>query len=269
MPKRFSGHICRHCGEIAAEPTTSAFYCSGACYNAHRITKNTFRCDRCGVEFHRRISGVTYYKMKKDGASKTYCGSQCQREARRSQVAKTCVVCGCSFSVKHSHSEKIRCCSRECSDKSKSAQIEVKCDFCGKEFSVRLGRKDTVRFCSRRCKVHFKGESGLERVVRESLERLGVSYQQEYRVGRRYSVDFFLPEMRVALEADGDYWHAQRKEHDDRRDRWLMKFRGIKTIRIKASEVYRCREIDRMIEAKLAGPEPQKVQAVFMFPGLD
>lgn len=36
-------------------------------------------------------------------------------------------------------------------------------------------------------------------------------------------VDFSLPKYRIAIEADGDYWHASvdQKEKDARKDHWL------------------------------------------------
>jgi very-short-patch-repair endonuclease len=48
-------------------------------------------------------------------------------------------------------------------------------------------------------------ETGLERTVRYELERLGVAFQKEYRVGR-YTVDFLVGDTLV-VEADGGAWH--------------------------------------------------------------
>lgn len=50
-------------------------------------------------------------------------------------------------------------------------------------------------------------ETSPERVVREILEGLGVSFQAQAPVGP-YTVDFLIPSSALVIQADGDYWHA-------------------------------------------------------------
>ena len=95
---------------------------------------------------------------------------------------------------------------------------------------VAIGR----RFCSFRCYRAFDGETSLERDVRVILDKLGVSYDQEFQVGR-WSVDFFLPSQRLAIEADSAYWHPDAAK-DRRRDAKLQAL-GVTVVRIKESEV--------------------------------
>lgn len=42
--------------------------------------------------------------------------------------------------------------------------------------------------------------------------------EREYKAGR-YRLDFAIPAMMLAFEADGEYWHDA--DHDAKRDAWL------------------------------------------------
>jgi very-short-patch-repair endonuclease len=244
---------CRRCGK----DTSNITYCGRECYNAVRQRPN-WTCHNCGKEFYRKLTGVQWYKNKDGKQTNFYCGSQCHADFRRRRAERRCEVCGVGFAIKVSHvggpRNGGRYCSTECTHKGKVSQIEIVCVQCGKSFNVRKGRADTVRYCSRRCKSHFKGESTPERLIREALDRLGVTYKQEFKIGRRYSLDFLLPDLGVALEADGDYWHANRGDHDRKRDAWIMKHKGIRTVRIKASEIRQCGDLDKLIRRRLASP---------------
>jgi len=58
-----------------------------------------------------------------------------------------------------------------------------------------------------------KTTTRLEDTIERSLNRLNVSYKKEYTPkplvnnGFRYSLDFYLPEHKVNIEADGNTWH--------------------------------------------------------------
>jgi very-short-patch-repair endonuclease len=52
-------------------------------------------------------------------------------------------------------------------------------------------------------------------------------------------LDFYCPSARLAVEVDGStHWDDAERERDAARDRWLER-RGVVTMRIEASEVYR------------------------------
>jgi very-short-patch-repair endonuclease len=50
-------------------------------------------------------------------------------------------------------------------------------------------------------------ETKPERIIREILEKLEIPFQQEAPIGP-YTVDFFLQQYNIVIQADGDYWHA-------------------------------------------------------------
>jgi very-short-patch-repair endonuclease len=57
---------------------------------------------------------------------------------------------------------------------------------------------------------------------------------QEFQIGR-YSIDFFLPNLNIALEVDGKYWH-QNKTRDQKKNQYLAD-RGLKVVRISDTEI--------------------------------
>lgn len=93
-----------------------------------------------------------------------------------------------------------------------------------------------AKFCSLSCYRRHGGESSLERIVRSELDRAAIPYEQEARVGK-WSIDFLVAG-RVAVEADGSYWHSSpaTKRRDAKRDAALSA-RGLIVIRLAESEV--------------------------------
>lgn len=62
----------------------------------------------------------------------------------------------------------------------------------------------------------------IEGIMASALDRRGISYERQYRIGR-FHADFYLPEWNLVLECDGDYWHSlpRHKEFDLRRDEFM------------------------------------------------
>ena len=52
--------------------------------------------------------------------------------------------------------------------------------------------------------------------AKEFLDKLGVKYEEQYYAEsiKRY-YDFYLPECRVLIEVDGDYWHSYGKVYEE------------------------------------------------------
>ena len=70
------------------------------------------------------------------------------------------------------------------------------------------------------------------------LLALGLVVETEKQFGR-YVVDCYLPEVHIAVEADGDYWHRRpgAPERDRRRDEYLERVFGLGVIRFWESEI--------------------------------
>ena len=68
-------------------------------------------------------------------------------------------------------------------------------------------------------------------------DQMGVRFRRQFGVGP-YSLDFYCPKLKLAIELDGDsHFEKGAVEHDKRRDEYLKNF-GIKTIRFRNDEVY-------------------------------
>jgi very-short-patch-repair endonuclease len=70
------------------------------------------------------------------------------------------------------------------------------------------------------------------RRVEKCLDEMSISYMSE-REFPPYTLDVYLPEWHLAIEIDGPY-HNQK--HDATRDRWLLEWHGIHTLRLNATK---------------------------------
>lgn len=70
---------------------------------------------------------------------------------------------------------------------------------------------------------------------------MNVAFNQEHSFGR-YSIDFYLTELHIGLEVDGEYWH-QDKAKDTRRDMY-MNTHGIRVIRITDRQINNAISLD-------------------------
>ncbi|MDR6330650.1 DUF559 domain-containing protein [Deinococcus soli (ex Cha et al. 2016)] len=88
-----------------------------------------------------------------------------------------------------------------------------------------------------------------ERIGYGILKRLGLPYRAQHLVARKFCVDAYLPEQKVVVQFDGDYWHghpakyaaldarqARRVNHDRSQDAYMAKL-GYRVIRIWESDL--------------------------------
>lgn len=112
------------------------------------------------------------------------------------------------------------------------------CPVCGKEYRAIGDFKDRRQiYCSHDCYMRSRLETTPEKIMREFLDKVGVEYKQEYKIGK-YWADFYLPKHNAVIEVDGDYWHSlpKVKEKDTRKDKYL-KSKGINVMHIKECEL--------------------------------
>jgi very-short-patch-repair endonuclease len=159
------------------------------------VTKN---CPACKNDFTVGASVAERYN---------YCSKTCS-SARG--VDMTCKRCGKSF--RRSQTEVRVHCSEEC----RRPPVLLSCLHCTRDFRVVPSESSKRRYCSAACYRASDAETTIERLVREVLDRALVGYSQQQRVGR-WSVDFLVGK-RLVIEADGDYWHAKRRDVDRRKD---------------------------------------------------
>jgi G:T-mismatch repair DNA endonuclease (very short patch repair protein) len=63
-------------------------------------------------------------------------------------------------------------------------------------------------------KIRHK-DTKIELKVEKELKRRNINYQKQISLYPRAMVDFYLPEYRIVIQCDGDYWHNKkgRKEN--------------------------------------------------------
>lgn len=221
---------CKRCGtpvkSYAAYPRS---YCSTACYNAHRAAVTVAKtCPRCGALFsvHKKIAHRY-----------TVCSAECKGAELGD---KACERCGDTFRTNLTRPQKY------CSEQCYRPPVYQACDNCGTRYRVKPTQAGVRRFCCFACWRKHNGETTLEAAVRDALEKLAIPFEQERRCGR-YSIDFALLLLGIALEVDGEYWH-QNPKRDARRDAALRKS-GWKVARITESEVLEARSLPKLLKA--------------------
>ncbi len=96
----------------------------------------------------------------------------------------------------------------------------------------------------------YREMSSLEKLVSVMLNEIGVEWQREhplpYTKGHWKYYDFYLPQHKLLIEVDGDYWHnSQGKpswvimaaKKNDMVKTWVAKKEGYNLIRIKEKEI--------------------------------
>lgn len=143
------------------------------------------------------------------------------------------------------------------------------CKYCGKEFKVYQYRKNTANHCSIRCskldtsektrkriaesirklqkenpKIHpnyilaQKGHvTAIEKLIKEELTRRKLKFEIQHRV-LSYWIDFAFPNIKLAVECDGERWHSTEEQilRDKKRDERLKNV-GWTVLRFKDKEI--------------------------------
>ena len=81
-------------------------------------------------------------------------------------------------------------------------------------------------------------ETSIELKIEIELLRRGINYQKQVPLCKIAIVDFYLPEYRIVIQCDGDYWHNRpgAKERDERQDK-VLTFNGFNVYRFWQHEI--------------------------------
>ncbi|GAA4960843.1 hypothetical protein GCM10023205_25270 [Yinghuangia aomiensis] len=229
-------HHCRSEFDIKASraDTGRDHYCSKDCYTAAFTVARV--CRRCGVAFRSPLSDVAR-------GWGTYCSKACVP----AQVRRACRQCGTAFTAKLSvvGDGRARYCSNACRHLGRRNRVEQPCPECGQIFSVPASAAPGRRTCSRACRArqlannpHMRAvlaaarhqmlttrtETRPERILYALLDRLvpelapGTAWARQLLLLDRWTVDAAIPDLRLVLQADGDYWHGlHEKDREDPR----------------------------------------------------
>ena len=209
-------------------------YCSLACYWTGTNRKELKSCKVCGKQF-----SIKRYLVEEGFGF--YCGKKCWFELfERNKKLVVCKQCQKEFYVINAVYKKgPKFCSKKCRDDSKRDYVTSNCQNCKEDFQLPRGDLNRGRgyFCTRVCYKTFVGETSIEKIVRLALEELKENFVQEAKFGR-FHADFYLPERKVVIECDGEYWHRSQliKERDLRKELFLNE-QGLKVVRLTEEEI--------------------------------
>ena len=104
-------------------------------------------------------------------------------------------------------------------------------------------------------RVKFENPNAIEMAVRHVLDRASVYYIPEFLISQMH-VDIYVPECRLVIECDGDYWHRRRgaSATDGKRDAALHGL-GYRVVRLWESDV-----LKNAWAALLVGIEKQGIE---------
>jgi len=93
-------------------------------------------------------------------------------------------------------------------------------------------------------------DTDIELKIEAELQRQNINYQKQVPLCRVAIVDFYLPEYRIVIQCDGDYWHNRPgiKEKDERQDK-ILTFNGFNVYRFWEHEINN--SVDRCINRVL------------------
>ncbi len=229
--------VCIFCGkEFWTWPylaSRGARYCSRNCYREATRKKERRTCIVCGKSFE-----IKLYLIKQ-GFGK-FCSKECQfSNYENKRVVCVCKQCGRKVTLHPSAAKKAKFCSKECADAHKRDYVERICQQCEKKFLLPRWelKKGKGTFCSRECFFKFNGETSIEKIMRQALEKAGIEFRQEVKIGPYY-LDFLLPSTQAVIECDGDYWHnvPGARRRDRKKDKFLAS-KGYKVYRFGEDEI--------------------------------
>jgi len=128
----------------------------------------------------------------------------------------------------------------------KGGKIESYCNLCNEKFFIKPSKLNHGRgkFCSRKClaiyqiKHQEKKETLIEKLIEQELIKRNIKFIKQFPMPGIGVIDFVIPEKRIAIEADGDYWHRLPSviKRDANKDLKLS-FSGYKTYRFWEKDI--------------------------------
>lgn len=221
----------------------------------HGRWAGTRYCKICGKEIFDRQRRKTLICSKECGAvakSKAQ-GGENHPSWKGGKITLECWQCGKNFLVSPGKIDKAHYCSNECRHIGKRNRVTLNCEHCNKEFiaAYQRVRDENPRYCSISCYRSAIGKTSLESRIITALNALGLKYIDEYKPKKtRWSIDFYLPDFSLFIEADGEFWHHSEwaknngvDKRDRRKDKWARD-NGYKMIRIRESETWTLDTVD-------------------------
>lgn len=232
---------CLFCGKPFKTPNhLNRKYCSHKCATKDKRNRIFKICGICGKR----------YEVQRYAKNSRYCGIDCRNKGISKSLAGR-------FSGKENPNYKGR--------------IIKTCKYCNKLFEVYPYRKNTANYCSISCskfdtsdktrkkiaesvkklqkenpKIHpnyIMSQKGhitqIEKLIKDELIRKKMHFKFQYMI-LNYWLDFAFPEIKLAIECDGERWHSTKEQisKDFNRDKQLCKH-GWNVLRFNEHQILR------------------------------
>lgn len=226
---------CAACGKECIKPKSGArewlkLYCSMECYSEGKKTGEWRECPTCKKQFWAN-------RTKMNMGFDVYCSRACNREHLKRGEMRECANCGTKFYVSGWSMKEgwgIYC-NRKCI---RRPELMGKSPMDGRTHTDKV--KQLLR--ELRAKQKFlKQDTNIERIIQRVLDDLRIAYEHPYSISMSRFVclfDFAMPERKIAIECDGDYWHSLPRSiaRDKRKSDWCFA-NGWKLIRLSESDI--------------------------------
>lgn len=234
--------VCLFCGagkEYEPWLAKKINFCSNNCYYSFKKKNNKVLKEKiCGI-CNKKFSSLNKYCSKECSYSglKTRYNTNNPSPRCVDRVIVRCKVCRKEVLDTEKNARVV--CSKACANRSFERRVEFRCIVCNKTQIIRRKFKTKRKYCSTHCRTIgiSKSDTSIELSIEDVLKSIGITYIKQFQLGR-FSVDFAIPEKKVLIECDGDYWHSlpTSKSRDDRKDT-LARSLGWKMLRLTETQI--------------------------------
>jgi very-short-patch-repair endonuclease len=268
-------YTCKACGkQFQGPPSQQRKYCSRACAyscikGSERAPRVVLHCLECGKEVRKRQEQVDkglghFCSYRCAGTHKYRNEPHLHHPEGTEHHDRIEIPCSCG-KIMRLTAARIAAghvfCSRACINRNRPSpkrkpKIPKRCTVCGTEFLCFPSTVDRHQYCSRQCHGYAtqisqpRRETTIEVALLTELQGRGVVCEGQYRMPP-WLIDVAIPACRLAIEADGTYWHSLEpaKRRDARKDADLAA-RGWTVLRFSETEIREsaARCIDKVME---------------------
>jgi len=218
-------------------------------------------------EIHGKESAILLKQLRSDTMNRVWNTTRIKLE----RITKICEICNNEFITT---GKERRFCSVECQNKWQGRnKIKFICKICNQEFEWSPSRikQANPTYCSLYCRdqdedvknrlIHYnvlqsrkKGLNKLEREGRKILEELGVVFVEQELIANKFLVDVLIPDKKIIIQWDGDYWHGKKRTNNKLDDRQIKRMNldksqdaymtkcGYKILRFWETDIYKNRK---------------------------
>ena len=207
------------------------------------------RCLNCSKEFKVK-------KSEYDRGHKQFCSMKCRSENGTEKIK--CLVCGNIFIVRKSQEAKY--CSRKCAvvickrQKTLEHRKKISIAHIGIKPSLKTKKllsEKKIKFYEENPEKHpnrimakkgfiSKPQQKMYKLIKNVYSTAEIEYPVKTKIGTKY-IDVAIPELKIAIEYDGEYWHKGNEKQDKIRQKAIEQ-QGWEVLRFDKNNYKNCLE---------------------------